>query len=219
MPDLAALEGAAAPHGLSVLGWFDARPEDALPGGAAALALLGPADGRMWSAFRTAPEAVDGAPDPLDRWSARVIGALAADLGAHALFPFGGPPWHPFIAWAQRTGRVFASPVGLLVHDTAGLMVSFRGALAFAEPFGLPASAGPSPCDSCAGQPCRTACPPAALTPAGYDVPACRAHVVSDAGAECRAGCLVRRACPVGQGLRPAAQSAFHMAAFTGSAR
>jgi hypothetical protein len=49
-----------------------------------------------------ATEFRDGRPDPIDRWSRRVIGHMACDLGAKALFPFGGPPWHPFIAWAKR---------------------------------------------------------------------------------------------------------------------
>jgi epoxyqueuosine reductase len=53
---------------------------------------------------------------------------MACDLGAKALFPFGGPPWHPFIAWAKRSGRAWESPVGFLVHDQAGLMVSYRAA-------------------------------------------------------------------------------------------
>ena len=77
-------------------------------------------------------------PDPVDRWSRRVIGRLACDLGAKALFPFGGPPYHPFYQWALRTGRAWESPVRLLVHDTQGLMVSFRGALALREAMAVP---------------------------------------------------------------------------------
>ena len=33
----------------------------------------------MWEVFSGSPEASDGRPDPLDRWSRRVIGNLAAD--------------------------------------------------------------------------------------------------------------------------------------------
>jgi epoxyqueuosine reductase len=66
------------------------------------------------------PNSPTAGPDPIDRWSRRVIGHMACDLGAKALFPFGGPPWHPFIAWAKRSGRAWESPVGFLVHDRAG---------------------------------------------------------------------------------------------------
>lgn len=211
---LRSIASALAPHGLTVLGTLRAAPGDDLPDGTQSLALVGPDGPAMWPVFSASPEFADGQPDPLDRWSRRTLDAVATDLGATALYPFGGPPWHPFIAWALRTGRIHASPVTLLVHDTHGLMVSFRGALAL--PVALEHHTSRSPCETCATQPCRTACPPRALTPERYDVPACRAHIASPEGTDCRHGCLVRRACPVGQGLRRAEQSAFHMAAFTG---
>lgn len=195
-----------APFGLTILGTAPAE------GGS--VALIGPKGGAMWPRFQSSAEAGDGGPNPLDRWSARVIGGVADALGCQAVFPFEGPPWPPFVTWALATGRIFQSPVGLLVHDREGLFVSFRGALLL--PSLPPDPAIETPCAPCP-QPCRTACPVGALTAEGYDVTACRAHVASPAGVACRQGCLVRRACPVGQGLRPAAQSAFHMRAFLGS--
>lgn len=212
-----ALAAQLEPAGLALLATAPAAPGDALPAGTRSIALLGPDGPAFWPVFTASPEYADGAPDPLDRWSTRVIGGIAERLGVPALFPFGGPPWHPFMTWALRSGRFFAAPVPLLVHDTHGLMASFRGALALPEP--CTPSLQPSPCESCAGQPCRTACPVAALVPDGYDVPACRTHVTAPEGTACRDGCLVRRACPVGRGLRPVPQSAFHMRAFLGSDR
>lgn len=213
--DLASL---ARAQGLLVLGHVGreaaAAAGGALPDGMGHLALLGPDGAAFWQLFRDSPEANDGGADPLDRWSARVLGGLAAGLGGVALMPFGGPPWHPFIGWALASGRCFASPVGLLVHESLGLMVSFRGALALPGPGPGDRPHAISPCATCATQPCLGACPPRAMTGAGYDVPACHAHLDRDEGAACLSGCLVRRACPVGQGLRPEAQSAFHMAAF-----
>ena len=100
--------------------------------------LLGPAGPAFWQAFRGSAERADGGPDPLDRWSARVIGGLADALGAVALFPFGGPPWRPFTAWARASGEAWVSPVGLLVHARAGLLVSYRGALGLPERLALP---------------------------------------------------------------------------------
>ena len=69
------------------------------------IVLAGMAGRDGWSAFAASPEASDGLDDPLDRWSRRLIEALARELGAQALFPFGGPPFWPFQQWAQRRNR------------------------------------------------------------------------------------------------------------------
>ena len=86
-----------------------------------------------WSAFAASPEASDSHADPLDRWSRRVIAALAGELGARALFPFGGPPFLPFQQWAQRAEAVHPSPIGILIHPRYGLWHSYRGALGLSE--------------------------------------------------------------------------------------
>ena len=208
--DIAAM---AAAEMLVILGGFAAADDPGLPKGTRTVLMLGP-DAGFWPHLIAAPER-DGAPDPVDRWSRRVIGRIACDLGAKALFPFGGPPWHPFHQWALRTGRVHDSPVRLLVHVAQGLMVSFRGALALQQTLDLPAP-GPSPCDTCVGKPCLSACPPRALTGQGYELPACHRFLDTAAGSDCMtAGCLVRRACPVSQGYdRMPEQSAYHMRQF-----
>jgi ferredoxin len=206
---------ALAPHALTVLGGFHATPDDGLPKGTATLLLLGPDQPGFWPHFTAAPEWKDGAPDPMDRWSRRVIGRIACELGAKALFPFGGPLHHPFYSWALRTGRVHASPVRFLVHDAAGLMVSFRGALALRERLDLPAPP-PSPCLACDAKPCLAACPAGALTGEGYDLPACHAYLDTGPGQDCMTmGCAVRRACPVSaRHARMPEQSAYHMRQF-----
>ena len=215
MTALAQIEVALADHALILLGGFQAVPEDALPDGTRTLLLVGPRQPGFWPHLTAQPEWRDGTPDPVDRWSRRVIGRIACDLGAKALFPFGGPPHRPFYTWALRSGRVWSSPVRLLVHDEAGLMLSFRGALALKERVDLPPPP-PLPCDSCAGQPCRTACPAGALTDAGYDLPACHAWLDTAPGQDCMtAGCAVRRACPVSaRHARMQEQSAYHMRQF-----
>jgi hypothetical protein len=211
-PDLAMIDAAARDHHLAVFGALALHPGEVA--GMQSLVLLGPQEPGFWAHFTATPEYRDGARDPMNRWSGRVIGALAETLGGRALFPFGGPPWQPFTDWARRSGRAWPSPVGLLVHDVAGLMVSYRGALAFAHALDLP-PAMPAPCETCAGQPCRSACPVGALDPGAYDVPACKADL-DRPGNDCRArGCAVRRACPVSRGYgRTEAQSAFHMGYF-----
>jgi len=217
MITLAGLEAGAAARHLEVLGALSLEGDADAPKGMTRLVLLGPAPGDFWPAFQASPEGQDGAPDPIDRWSRRVIGTWACDLKGKALFPFGGPPYRPFLRWAASSGRAWSSPVGALVHDRFGLMVSYRGALALPDAFELPKT-GPRPCETCVNQPCLTACPVGALSAAPYNVPACKAHITAPEGADCLAqGCLVRRACPLSLGAgRDPAQSAYHMSLFLG---
>ncbi len=203
--------------GLDIFGAFHPDRDDPhIPKGTATLILLGPHEPGFWARVTESEEWQDGRPDPLDRWSRRIIGRMACNLGAKALFPFTGPPWLPFFSWAVRSGRAWASPVQLLVHDRAGLMVSFRGALALKDRIGLPDPPLASPCQSCPGQPCRDACPAGALVPSGYDVPKCHEFLDTAPGLDCLdLGCAVRRACPVSQAYgRVPEQSAYHMRRF-----
>lgn len=206
---LPALSDLAVRHGLFVAGVAPLRPEDWLPPRFRSVALLAPDEPGFWPLFSASPEYGDGLPDPLDRWSRRVIGRMACALKAKAVFPFGGPPWRPFTDWARRSGRAWLSPVGLLVHDTAGLWISYRGGILLTEEAPVPASR--RPCDACPA-PCLSACPVGALGARGYDVPAC--HAFLDTGPDCLQGCRVRRACPVGAGRRSPEQSEFHMRSF-----
>ena len=217
---LARIETAANARGLAVLGGFHPEAGDDAPEGCGTLMLLGPEEPGFWSRVTASPEWQDGKPDPIDRWSRRVIDDLAAGLGAGTLYPFGPPPYLPFFRWAERTGRIHASPIRLLVHDRAGLLVSFRGALALSERIALP-EAPPSPCESCHSKPCLTACPVAAFDGRSYDVAACKSHLDSAAGKDCMgSGCKARRSCPVSETYpRLPQHSAYHMAIFKGQSR
>ena len=213
--DLAAsgtLAEEARREALLVAGVAPLLPEDGLAGRFRSVDLLAPDEPGFWPLFSASPELADGDPHPLDRWSRRVVGHIACRLGTKAVFPFGGPPWRPFTAWARRSGRAWPSPVGLLVHDSLGLWISFRGAILLEEE--APPATSPRPCDACPA-PCLSACPVGALSGAGYDLASC--HAFLDTGPDCLQGCHVRRACPVGAGRRLPQQSAFHMKAFHGS--
>ncbi len=214
---LSELDGAARKTGLAIRGAFHPEPGDAAPDGTGTLVLLGPDEPSFWPVFAASPEYQDGLAHPLDRWSKRVMASLAALLDGTAIFPYDGPPYAPFLRWAERSGASWSSPVGLLVHDAAGLFISFRAALAIPERLAVPLPTA-NPCPSCDAQPCRTACPVGALAPGkAYDVPTCVAHLNGSEGVDCRQGCLVRRACPVSQRFgRLPEQSAFHMRAFLG---
>jgi len=231
-PDYAAIERHLASLGLIARGGFHPRPADGvpdLPDGRAAgtLVVVGNAGPALWRVFAAAPEAADGAPDPLNRWSERVLGEFAGRIGGQALYPFGGPPYWPFIAWAKRAEAVWESPLGMLIHPDYGLWHAYRGALALPGRIALPArQERAKPCDSCAEKPCLATCPVGAFTPAGhdparYDVAACAGHVGAPAGADCLGlGCRARRACPIGRDyLYDGPQARFHMAAFLAARR
>lgn len=201
-----------APHGLSVRGALHS-PEP----GIGTLVLIGSRGGTDWGPF-TRHRRDD--PDPLDAWTRRVIAPIAAELGARALYPFDGPPWHPVQTWAMAAEGLRPAPIGLLMHPEAGPWHAYRAALAFAETYPVPARPSPDhACDHCRDRPCLSTCPAGALGPATYDVPACRAEVLGPDRGHCRTlGCAARRACPVGAAFRYSdAELAFHMAAFLGA--
>jgi len=219
----AGVEEACAAAGFVVRGAFHCAAADAVPrvagAPAASLVLVGAAGRDGFAAFRAAPEwGQDG--DALDRFTERVLGAVARRIGASALYPHHGPPWLPFQRWARRAGPVHRSPLGLLIHGRFGLWHAYRGALAFAAPLpGLPdpdPDPDASPCLACDARPCLSACPVNAFGAAGYDVAACAGHLRSRAGEGCLLqGCRARGACPVGAAHRYAPdQIRFHMHAF-----
>jgi epoxyqueuosine reductase len=212
-------------HRLSIAGGFavcaddrapqDQAAQDRLPRGTRSLILIAPAEPGFWAHLTAQPEWQDGRADPVDRWSRRVIGRIACTLGGKALFPFGGPPFHPFFRWALRSGQAWQSPVQLLVHETAGLWACYRGALALKQVLELgppsdasagDASAGDAsaggplvggamsgiappnslpPCRRCHSRPCLTACPAAALNGAEYDLPRCHRYLDTPQGRDC----------------------------------
>jgi ferredoxin len=211
----------SAATGVACRGGFHPTPEDGVPAVTAGepartVVLLGFTGGRQWRHFTLSPEYRDGEPQPLDRWSRRIIGALARRFGARELYPDTGPPWWPFQRWARRAEALHVSPLGILIHPEFGLWHAYRGALVFAQPFAVPQMpAWPHPCERCAGKPCLSSCPVEAIAPARFERALCMRHVASPAGGECRSrGCLARRSCPVGAAHRYGPeQAAFHMRA------
>lgn len=220
---LAGVKQAVGRSGLAWRGALHPDPADfPLDSPAGTLVLVGFVGREQWPNFANSPEAGDGESDPLDRWSVRIIGALAESLGAKAVFPFGGPPWAPFLRWAQQAEPVHPSPTGMLIHPDWGLWHAWRGALAFRERFVLPEPDGRvSPCETCPDKPCLSACPVSAFTARGYDISACVAHLETQDGADCMGeGCRARRACPVGAANRYGPdQARFHLTAFRAAQR
>ncbi len=216
--ELSQVESSAAARGLRLRGAFHVEAADDVPPApdgrpCRSLVLLGNAGPEMFRRFSAERRSVE---DKLDDWSRAVITPVAEALGGWPLFPFERPHL-PFIRWAQRAEPCRPSPIGILIHPEYGLWHGYRGAIAFAEPLGLPArSDPPSPCDRCTDRPCLTTCPVNAFGADGYDVPACARHLARPEGGDCMSrGCRARRACPVGVEFRyEPAQAAFHMAHF-----
>ncbi|TVR97838.1 MAG: hypothetical protein EA406_08980 [Rhodospirillales bacterium] len=217
------LDEAFAGSGLTTRGGFRLSPADRLPAAegadAATLVLIGNVGGAMWQAFAAATDAAARATaaHPLDDWTRVVVAPVAARFGARPLYPFEGPPYHPFQQWARRALALGESPIGPLIDAEAGLWHAFRAALLFPGHLPLPVPVGQaSPCATCRERACLTTCPVDAIGRNRTDVAACVDHVQSPAGAACRSGgCRARNACPVGGGFRyPPAQLHFHMARF-----
>lgn len=215
---------ALRPFGLLLRGGFHPEAADGVPPlgsgvPSKTLVLAGNAGPAMWEAFAASGEAKDEAPDPLDRWSMRILSAVAKRCGAEPLFPFGAPA-RPFLRWAERAEPVAPSPIGPLIHPEYGLWHAYRGAFSFPERLKLPARVErPRPCETCKTKPCLDACPVEAFATGAYDVPRCMAHLKGPTAKDCvEGGCLARRACPVGEAYAPP-QAAFHTAAFVGAMR
>ncbi len=220
----AALEEHLAAAGFLCLGGFAPRAGDRvppLPGGSqpGGLYLIGSTGPGLWPHLISSPEFADGLRDPMDRYTRRFLSTLASQTGFEPVFPFEGPPYHPFQQWAMKCGSFSQSPIGVLAHRTYGVWAGFRAV--FLSPDAFEDAAPPDthgPCGSCAAKPCLTACPVGAFSiDTGYDVPKCRTHLKSDRTRPCWSGCLARTSCPVGQEHRPAPETAgFHMESFLG---
>lgn len=191
------------------------RLADLLAGAEAAL-LVGSGGPAFFDRFDQEPEASDGAPNPLDRYTARVVVRAAREaldpLGiAHALhFPFGGRPVIPFQRLGRAAGLGGPGPLGLQIHPRFGPWWAYRALIALDRP--LPAATPPG--DGCAGcdAPCVAACPAGAVRRSGFDVTACHARrLVAE---PCRLSCAARITCVRGPEHRYRdAELAFHMRA------
>ena len=208
-----AVQGAIDASGFTLFGGFAPGPEDALAADVRTLLLIGNAGAEMFRRY-LASRAAEGV--TLDAWTRHSVDALAAELGARAVYPF-DQPFPPIQAWARRAGIAHASPLGLNIHPRYGLWHAYRAALLFTRALDLPAVESMAhPCDACAGRPCLQACPVQAFDGARYDTRACVGWLSEASGADCMdTGCRARHACPVGRDHRyEPAQANFHMRAF-----
>jgi epoxyqueuosine reductase QueG len=168
--------------------------------------------------FDQEPEVSDGAANPLDRYTARVVERAVREAldplplpVAHAAhFPFGVRPLIPFQRLGRAAGLGGPGPLGLQIHPRFGPWWAYRALIVLDRP--LPPALPPG--DGCAGchAPCVAACPAGAVRRAGFDVTACHARrLVAE---PCRLSCAARIACVRGPEHRYRdAELAFHMRA------
>jgi len=189
--------------------------EQLLPGAAGAL-IVGSGGPAFFDRFVRAPEASDGAANPLDRYTRRVVERTVDEalepLGVRraAYFPFGTLPLIPFQRLGRAAGLGGPGPLGLQIHPTYGAWWAYRALLLVDR--ALPVSTPPG--DGCAGcdAPCVAACPGCAVARTGFLVTACHARRL--AAEPCRLSCVARIACVRGPEHRYTdAELAFHMAA------
>ena len=188
--------------------------------------LIGNAGGAMWEVFSKSPEYLDCAPNPMNRWTERVIGEVTMRFGGEAVFPFQQPHW-PFQRLATAAAGLRPSPIGVLIHPDFGLWHAFRALIIFNEGHDFVRKinelVGHSeklihPCDSCVEKPCLSACPANAFDGDALDVELCFGHLDTRKEPDCMSiGCRARDACPVGKShrYRPE-QIQFHMKYYRG---
>lgn len=219
---LAAIQAALDDSGLIVRGGFSFGGDEPAPAcrsglPARSVVLVGNAGASFWPTFSKWRQGQpDRLPNPLDTWSRRVLGHVAAAFSATAISP-SDKPYYPFQQWAMRAEGLRPSPLGMLMHPDYGLWHAYRGALLFDCEL---AFCNPKPsshlCDACTDRPCLRACPVGAHTEEGFAHGQCLEHVRSSRGVACmQGGCLDRNACPFGRSfVYPADMQAFIMRAF-----
>lgn len=214
----AELEKVLTDQGLHLRGAFIPQEQDNVPGWSAkekkTLILVGNVGPSLEGIFRS--EALHHRGEhPLDHWTREVLDPLAKRWRGVALYPFGEPPFHPFEEWALRTGKVFRSPLGLLIDSNYGLWHAYRGALLLPGDWDLKGNTTHSPCVGCEDKPCLQACPVQAFRIDHYEVKSCLGYLETKDEACTLFGCASRRACPIGARFHYGPfQARFHMEAF-----
>ncbi len=222
--DIQTITKLATSRGLSVRGGFACNDDDKVPtfehGKAArSLVLFGNAGSSIWPEFSNSPEIKDGLDNPLDRWSKRIGDDMALQMGGLAYYPFGGPPYQPFISWAQKAESLRPSKLGMLLHPEYGLWHAYRFAIALPDALfdsTIHCSKQQHACDSCKDQPCYSACPVDAFFNDNYDVDRCVRYLNDNPEAACnKNGCMARMSCPEAEQYRYVQPHAeFHISQF-----
>jgi epoxyqueuosine reductase len=185
------------------------------------LIVIGNGGGEFWDGFRRCCAAQLGfferAPHPLDRYTVDVIERQVRPLLAragvigHVLYPFrfeADPV--SFVHLGAVAGLGARSRLGVLVHPEYGPWIAMRAAVLLESEVDPTPVAPFDPCGTCTDQPCIGACPAAAISDRGWDVPACTSHRLATEG-NCADRCHARWHCAYGRAHRyPEDALAYH---------
>ena len=223
--DLLALRDGLESAGLNMLSVFDASyvreqlPDQFIPANCNSVLLLGNAGPSMWQAL---PEDCLTQDDPVDDFAVAVIQRLLsrqlAEESWQVLFPQSTVGSSLQLQkFGELAGWHFASPLGIGIHRRFGLWFAYRALVALQVEVAVHTGshvsvAGgaedgeavsenkyheSSPCLSCDGTPCISACPAQALSVGrSPDLSACISHR-SHPGSGCASTCVARLACPI----------------------
>jgi hypothetical protein len=225
-----ALGTALAPYGLNLVGTASVEAYDqglapghtleALMPEARTAIVIGNGGGALWDAYQSHCGLDPGWAErdhPLDDFTRFVVEERAAmalaGLGrVRLLYPFRFPE-DPvsFLRLGAVAGLGRPSLLGVLVHPVYGPWMALRAAILTTARLDAPRPAdGFDPCPTCTERACVSACPAAAVSERGWDVPACGAHRGRDDD-PCAPRCHARFECVLGRAHRyPAAALAYH---------
>lgn len=191
------------------------------------LIVVGNGGGEFWSGFRdyceTHPGFREDDAEPLDRYTLflieRELPALIAASGAtgRLLYPFrfASDPVS-FVHLGAVAGLGARSLLGVLVHPEYGPWIALRAAVLLDAPIEPTPIVPFDPCGTCMEKPCLRACPVAAVTERGWDVPLCSAYRLRGGGQthpNCNDRCDARWQCVYGRAHRyPPDALAYHQA-------
>lgn len=168
------------------------------------LLLIGNTGRQMWDAM---PPGYFDRDHPVDEYSSDVVSRLLSDQLSpqhwQLLFPADTELKLPLQDLGARAGWHHPSPLGIGINHVNGLWFAYRAVVTLdvgligSQPKVTEIANAESPCISCEGAPCVTACPANALVP--FESPnlrSCVSHRVSQ-DSTCASTCVARLACPV----------------------
>lgn len=156
----------------------------------------------------------NGGDDPFDRRALALVEPLLQfhllrwDIAAHVVYPQQSSSIN-LLAWLAAAKAQYPSRLGIGVRPDCGTWFAVRAAIVTGLPMEVRDWLGqryprlpdaPSPCDTCVGRPCETACPVSAVGTA-FDLTKCISQRLTHDSA-CAQGCAARSACPVGAEYR-----------------
>ena len=227
---LDSVRDAAAKSGLNLVAATTANRYDAavtppykvatLAPQAQSIIVIGNGGGAFWQSFKQHSQGdLDwmSRENPLDNFTRVVIerdvAPLLINIGHKIIYPFlsGSGPTLNFMEAAKAAGLSGPSIIGVVVHPTYGPWIAFRAAILINAILDAPGVGfGFNPCPSCSARTCISACPAAAVTHSGWDIPKCLTHRV-EVEADCASRCHARAGCVLGPEHRyPDDELAYH---------